>query len=112
MLKQTVTDRKLSNEGALHYSSSLDKASLIGDLHERGVAFRQSENTDELRRKLDDELAGTQRKQRASHHENCSANITMQWFVIRRNSFEYFVSHHQMLKTRSACSIFSRQHQL
>jgi len=61
LLKQTVTGRKLLNEGALHYSSTLDKASLIGDLHERGVTFRQSENTDELRRKLDNELSETQR---------------------------------------------------
>jgi len=34
------------------------QASLIGDYHERGVTFRQNENTDELRRKLDNGLKG------------------------------------------------------
>ena len=60
-LKLTTIGQNLIQEGALHYVSGLDKAGLISDLHQRGVTFHQSETTESLKAKLENEMKGTVR---------------------------------------------------
>jgi len=59
-LKATTEGRKIVNSCQLHYVPSLDKTGLISDLHQREVVFRMDSKTDNLRKILEEEMAGTQ----------------------------------------------------
>ena len=45
-------------EKKVNILEQISKADLIGELHERGVEFRESENKDALQQKLEDKLHG------------------------------------------------------
>ena len=57
----TTVGKRLQREGNQHYVSSLDKADIELDLHERGIRFSTNLKSGELKQLLEDEMKGTQR---------------------------------------------------
>ena len=60
-LMSTTVGTRLQREGSQHYVSSLDKADVELDLHERGIRHPNNLKCSDLRQLLENEMKGTQR---------------------------------------------------